>query len=63
MYEFVNFSRDVAATPFLSVISQFCVRISTRATANTHETACPAFKGSLMMKADVGIVVAAIVGM
>jgi hypothetical protein len=30
-----------------------------RATLNTHETVCPAFKGSLMIKVDAEIVVAA----
>ena len=63
MYDFVNFSSDIAATPFPSAITQFSARFSTRATVNTHETVCPAFKGSLMMKVDVEVVVAAIVGM
>ena len=61
MYDFVNFSSDSAATPFPSVITQFSARVSTRVTVNTHETACPFFKGSLMMKVNVKVVVAAIV--
>ena len=52
MYDFVNLSRDIAATPFQSVISQVSMCISATATVNTHETVCPAskVKGSLMMK-------------
>jgi hypothetical protein len=65
MYGFVNFSRDIAVTRFPSVISQVsaCISTTLTATVNTHETACPAFKGSLMRKVDVEIVVAAIVRM
>ena len=65
MYDFVNFSRDIAATRFPSVISQVnaCISTTLTATVNTHETACPAFKVSLMWKVDVEIVVVAIVRM
>jgi hypothetical protein len=44
MYDFINLSRNIVATPFPSAISQFSARVSTRATVNTHETARPAFK-------------------
>ena len=52
MYDFVDFSRDNAATSFPSVMSQVNAYIFTRATVNTHETVCTAFKGSLMRKVD-----------
>jgi hypothetical protein len=63
MYDLVNLSRDITATPFPPAISQFSTHVTKIVIVNTHETFCPAFKGSLMMKVDVEIVVAAIVGM
>jgi hypothetical protein len=58
-----HFSRDIAATPFPSVILQFSTRVSATVTVNTHETVCPASKGSLMKKVNVETVVGVIVGM
>ena len=59
MYDFVNFPRDIAGTPFPSANSQIQpthVR-DNRGEYCTHETSCPASKGSLlgslMMRASV----------
>jgi len=58
MYDLVNFSRDIAGTPFPSANTRKFSRISMTAAVSTgtHETSCPAFKGSLsdspMMRVD-----------
>lgn len=58
MYDFVNFSRDIAGTPFPSVKSKIqptCLHKDCGEHC-TYETSCPAFKGSLldspMMRVD-----------
>jgi hypothetical protein len=64
MYDFVNLSRDIAATPFPSTVpSRNSACAATTTTVSTHETVCPAFKGLLMIKVDVELGIVAIVGM
>ena len=50
MYDFVNFPRDIAGTPFPSANSQIQPMhlYDNRGEYYTHETSCPAFKGSLL---------------
>jgi len=68
MYDLVNFPRDIAGTPFPSANSQIQ---PTHLHDNcgeycTHETSCPALKGSLlgslMMRVDVKLGSTAMVG-
>jgi hypothetical protein len=63
MYILFNLSRDISATPFSSVVSQFSFCISKTTTVSTHETFCPAFNGSLMKGVNVELGIRAIVGM
>jgi hypothetical protein len=67
MYDFVNFPRDIAGTPFPSADSQIQPThlYDNRGEYYTHETSCPAFKGSLLgslMRVDVKLGSTAMVG-
>ena len=68
MYDFVNFPCDIAGTPFPSANSQFQpahLHDNHSEHCTTHETSCPAFKGSLlgsMMRVDVKLGSTAMVG-
>ena len=69
MYDFVNFPRDIAGTPFPSANSQIQPthpHDNHREYYCTHETSCPAFKGSLlgslMMRVDEKLGNTAMVG-
>lgn len=68
MYDFVNFPRDIAGTPFPSANSQIQPThvYDNRGEYYTHETSCPAFKGSLlgslMMRVNVKLGSTAMVG-
>ena len=69
MYDFVNFPRDIAGTPFPSANKQFQPphpHDNHREHYCTHETSCPAFKGSLlgslMMRVDEKLGNTAMVG-
>ena len=57
MYDFVDFPRDIAGTPFPSADSQIqlCISSYNYGECCTHETSCPAFKGSLLGSLMMGV--------